>query len=60
MWIPPTPSQLPYVGLALNWHGQPQSQLQLSSCAQFFARIGIFDIDMEEQCRRFVKKVKVS
>jgi hypothetical protein len=24
-----------------------------------FVHIGIFDIDMDEQCRRFVKKVKV-
>src|SRR5207245_1043871 len=27
----PTPLQLPCVGLALNWHGQPQAQLQLTT-----------------------------
>src|SRR5262245_35922745 len=29
----PVASQCPVVGSALNWHGQPQLQLQLTTCS---------------------------
>src|SRR3569623_2049635 len=45
MWTPPIASQLPWVGNALNRHGQPYAQLQrMNSCPLMNQRAPVVDI----------------